>query len=136
MTQGSTDNTGASVTIGVDQGGPVSSFTVSVADGSPVGRADFVDAPGSEKDRIFFHTEVDPEFGGRGLAGLLIRAALEEGIRNGRTVVPVCPLFASHLDKHGDEFFAAGGVFRLPRQADIAVVQRAVDLTEGQAPAS
>ena len=61
---------------------------------------------------------------------------LEERIRAGRvrvngqlaqlgvTVVPVCPLFASHLRDHGDAYVAEGGRFRKPRPADIAFVRR------------
>jgi len=119
------DNTGASVTVELDVADRVGSYIVSLADESPVGRADFVDSPGADDDRIFFHTEVDQEFGGRGLAGLLVRAALADSIRKNLTVVPVCPLFARHLRVHGDEFVANGGVFRRPTPTDIALVTRA-----------
>ncbi|BBG02676.1 MULTISPECIES: GNAT family N-acetyltransferase [Pseudonocardia] len=119
------DRTGAAVTVSIDESRPVSAFIVTVADGSPAGRADFVDSPTVDQERIFFHTEVDREFSGRGLAGILIREALADSIRTGRTVVPVCPLFAGHLDKHGDDFVADGGRFRLPTKADLAVVRRA-----------
>lgn len=125
MTEGLIDNTGASVTVELDIADPISSYTVSLADGPPVGRADFVDSPGAAADRIFFHTEVDQQFGGRGLAGLLVRAALADSISKNLTVVPVCPLFARHLRTHGDEFVANGGVFRLPTPTDIALVTRA-----------
>ncbi|MGU3292966.1 GNAT family N-acetyltransferase [Williamsia sp. M5A3_1d] len=52
--------------------------------------------------RIFFHTEVDEAFGGRGLGTLLVRGALEAMRDNGTRVVPVCPLFAAYLRKHDD----------------------------------
>ncbi|MFI2336569.1 GNAT family N-acetyltransferase [Nocardia rhamnosiphila] len=68
---------------------------------------------------------MDQEFGGRGLAGLLVRAALADSIRKNLIVVPVCPLFARHLRRHGDEFAAKGGVFRRSAAADIALVTRA-----------
>lgn len=126
MTRGLTDNTGARVTIGVAIADPISSYTVAVDDGPPVGKADFVDSPDVDNERVVFHTEVNAEFGGRGLAGLLVREALADSIRTGLTIVPVCPLFARHLAKHGDEFIAAGGVFRKPTQTDIALVTRAV----------
>lgn len=125
MAEGLIDNTGASVTVELVTADPISAYTVQLADGSPVGRADFVDAPGAAAERIFFHTEVDQEFGGRGLAGLLVREALADSIRKNRTVVPVCPLFARHLRKYGDEFIASGGVFRPPAPTDIALVTRA-----------
>lgn len=126
MAEGLIDNTGASVTVTLDAADPISSYIVSLADGSPVGRADFVDSPGAGAERIFFHTEVAEEFGGRGLAGLLVRAALADSIRQNLTVVPVCPLFARHLRTHGDEFVANGGVFRRPTPTDIALVTRSV----------
>lgn len=126
MAQELTDRTGAPVTVGIELASPISSYTVNVADGSSVGRADFVDSPVVEDERIIFHAEINEEFGGRGLADLLVREALEDSRRKHLTVVPVCPLFARHLKKHGDEFVANGGVFRRPTPADIALVKRAV----------
>ncbi|WP_280425458.1 GNAT family N-acetyltransferase [Nocardia carnea] len=125
MAEGLIDKTGASVTVELEIADPISSYTVRLADGPPAGRADFVESPGAAAERIFFHTEVDEEFGGRGLAGLLVREALADSIRKHLTVVPVCPLFARHLRTHGDEFVAAGGVFRRPTPTDIALVTRA-----------
>ena len=124
MTQEVTDNTGEPVTVDIELGDPVSAYTMSLADAQPVGRADFVDSPVAGDERIIFHTEVHPEFGGRGLAGLLVREALADSIRNGLTVVPVCPLFARHLSKHGDEFVATGGAYRKPTRADFDLVKR------------
>lgn len=123
MAEGSIDNTGAPVTVELDVTGPISSYTVNL-DGAPVGRADFVDS-GADAERIFFHTEVDQEFGGRGLAGVLLRAALADSIRKNLTVVPVCPLFARYLRMRGEEFVANGGVFRRPTPTDIALVTHA-----------
>lgn len=125
MTQELTDNAGASATVRLDETPPISAYTVSLADGPPVGRADIVDSPEVDGERIFFHTEVDQEFAGRGLAGLLLREALTDSIRKNQTVVPVCPLFAGHLKKHGDAFVADGGRFRRPTRADLAIVRRA-----------
>lgn len=133
------DRTGAPVTVTLNTGRPIGAYAVQV-DGSPVvGRADFVDgaaggsgASGDDGgvtgggDRIFFHTEVDEEYGGRGLAGILVREALADSIRKNIVVVPVCPLFAAHLAKHGDEYVAAGGAIRQPAKEDIAQVTEAV----------
>ncbi|MDT0269164.1 GNAT family N-acetyltransferase [Streptomyces sp. DSM 44915] len=124
MTQGLVDNSGAPVTVRLDTSGPISAYTVHLDDGSPVGRAEFVDAPDPGGERIFFHTEVDQEFGGRGLAGLLVREALDDSVRRNLTVVPVCPVFARHLRRHGDAFVAHGGVFRRATPADVALVTR------------
>lgn len=125
MTATFKDRSGATVTVQLEIDDLVSSYIVSLEGGPAVGRADFVDSPGVGHDRIFFHTEVDDEFGGRGLAGLLVRAALDDSIGRNVTVVPVCPVFARHLKVHGSEFTAKGGVFRRPTPADIAVVTRA-----------
>lgn len=123
MSREFTDASGASVTVEIIADRPVRSYAVAIA-GSPthVGRADFVDPDAGERERIFFHTEVDPEFGGRGLAGILVRTALADAIDEGVTVVPICRLFMAHLRKHGDEYLAEGGRFRTPRPTDVALV--------------
>ncbi|WP_241681319.1 N-acetyltransferase [Pseudactinotalea terrae] len=118
------DNRGVSVSVELETGDPVGAFTIAVDGGPPVGRAEFVDPSGAEGERIFFHTEVDPAFGGRGLANLLLAEALAESISHGRTVVPLCPLFARHLERNGAEFVAAGGVFRVSTRADITLISR------------
>ncbi|WP_193047824.1 GNAT family N-acetyltransferase [Mycolicibacterium baixiangningiae] len=123
-TQQFNDNSGARVTVSLDEAQPISAYTVSLTDGSPVGRAEFVDSPEADGERIVFHTEVGEEFRGRGLAGLLVREALTDSIRKNLTIVPLCPLFAAHLKKHGGEFLADGGRFRRPTAADIALVTR------------
>ena len=120
------DRTGAAVTIGLEDANPIGAYTVALGDGSPVGRAEFIDSPEVAGERIFFHTEVDEEFGGRGLAGVLMQVALADSIRRNVTVVPVCPLFARHLKVHGDEFVAAGGAFRRPNRDDVALVTGAI----------
>lgn len=130
MTQQLHDNTGAHVTVAIDTARPIGAYTVNLAQESAAGRADFVDSPHVQGERIFFHTEVDQKFAGRGLAGLLLREALADSIRTSVTVVPVCPLFAAHLKRHGDEFLAAGGSFRKPTPADIALV---TDAQQGDA---
>lgn len=49
----------------------------------------------------FDHTEVLPEFGGRGIAGRLVRHALDEVRAAGEwTVVPVCPYVTRWLHAH------------------------------------
>lgn len=125
MTQELQDRTSAPVTVRVSKSHPIGTYTVHLAEGSPAGRVDFVDSPEVDGERIVFHTEVDRKFGGRGLAGLLVGEVLADSIRTGVTVVPVCPLFASHLKRHGAEFIADGGKFRQPTSADIALVKRA-----------
>ncbi|WP_020016191.1 GNAT family N-acetyltransferase [Promicromonospora sukumoe] len=133
------DRTGAPVTVTLNTGRPIGAYAVQVDDSPVVGRADFVDGASGVSggsagdddaagggDRVFFHTEVDEEYGGRGLAGILVREALADSIRKNIVVVPVCPLFAAHLAKHGDEYVAAGGAIRQPTRDDIAQVTEAV----------
>lgn len=126
MTTQLEDKTGAAVTIRLVESRPVGTYAVDLADGTPAGRADFVDSPETTGERIFFHTAVDQQYGGRGLAGLLVREALADSIRKDLTVVPVCPLIASHLETFGEQFVADGGRFRPMTSADIAVVKRAL----------
>ena len=127
MARALVDSSGTPVTVEIEIGAPVSAYVVRISDGVAVGRAEFIDSPdGDVAERIFFHTEVDPAFGGRGLAGVLMQVALEDSIREGRGIVPVCPLFARHLSRHGTEFVATGGRFRSPERADVFAVGRAV----------
>lgn len=46
------------------------------------------------------HTEVFGEFSGRGLAGRLVAAALDEARRLGLRVRPVCPYVAAYIKRH------------------------------------
>ncbi|MFE2278135.1 GNAT family N-acetyltransferase [Streptomyces sp. NPDC059454] len=125
MTQGLTGSTGATVMVKLGLSHPISSYTIVRADETPVGTADFVVIPGASEERVFFHTEVCQEFGGRDLVALLVSKALTDSIRENVTVVPLCPMFARHLRVHGDDFVANGGMFRQPIPDDIGVITRA-----------
>jgi predicted GNAT family acetyltransferase len=50
--------------------------------------------------RVFFHTEIDDAFAGRGLAAELVRQALADVRASGKRIVPVCPYVASYLKRH------------------------------------
>jgi predicted GNAT family acetyltransferase len=50
------------------------------------------------------HTEVDPDHGGRGLAGQLIRFALDDARRRGLAVLPHCPYVRKFIDEHADAY--------------------------------
>ena len=69
-----------------------------LVDGEVAGFADYRLREG----RITFtHTEVDPEFEGRGVGGALARHALDEVAAEGtRTVVPRCPFFRAWIRRH------------------------------------
>lgn len=63
------------------------------------GFAEYLDHDGQ---RIFFHTQIGDEFGGKGLASTLIRQALSATVDSGLRVVPLCPFVKSFVDKHQD----------------------------------
>ena len=69
------------------------------------------DAGGSPQ-RIFYHTVINEEYGGQGLAGKLAKAALGETVGEGRAIVPVCPFIKKYLRKHPD--YAAATVATTP----------------------
>lgn len=87
-----TDKTGAPVTVARDDG----RFTIAV-EGKVVGHTDFVARDGQ---RVFYHTEVDEAFGGRGLATLVIEEALTATRADGLRIVPVCPTVAAYVKRH------------------------------------
>ena len=58
-----------------------------------VGFADYMDR---DQERLFTHTEVDPEVGGRGIGRALVRFALEDTRASGRRVVPLCSFVAAN----------------------------------------
>jgi predicted GNAT family acetyltransferase len=66
-------------------------------DGQPVGFAAYRD---KGDQRVFYHTEIDEAFGGRGLSTVLVTQALTEAREAGKRIVPVCPFVAAYLKKH------------------------------------
>ena len=87
-----TDNTGAETTVSAEH----QKYTIAV-EGKTVGLAEFADRG---DQRVFYHTEVDPEFGGRGLATILIKQALDATRDDGKRIVPVCSMVGTVLKKH------------------------------------
>jgi uncharacterized protein len=87
-----TDNTGAQTTVSVGDG----KYTIAV-DGQTVGLAAVA---GRGNQRVFFHTEIEERFGGRGLANILVGEALEATRADGKRVVAVCPMVARFIKKH------------------------------------
>lgn len=49
---------------------------------------------------VFTHTEVEPAFEGKGIAKALAAAALDDVVKRGRVIVPLCPFIADYLKKH------------------------------------
>jgi uncharacterized protein len=87
-----TDKTGAEATVSAADG----KYTIAV-DGQTVGLAAFADRG---NQRVFYHTEVDEQFGGRGLASIVIGEGLAASRADGKRVVPVCPTVADFIKKH------------------------------------
>lgn len=49
---------------------------------------------------FFVHTEIDPNFGGRGLGKILAEGALDAEREKGHQVVPLCPFIAGFIEKN------------------------------------
>lgn len=75
-----------------------SRYEVSV-DGELAGFTAYLDR---DEQRIFYHTEVDERFAGRGLAGVLVARALADSHAAGRRIVPVCAYVARWVRAHHD----------------------------------
>lgn len=114
------DKTGAEVQVTLDDHQGAFEVTL-VSDTTVVGRTYFLDRDqDGASERVFYHTEVDEAFGGRGLAPLLIREAVGATRDAGLLVVPVCPLVRAFLAKNAGAYADA---FRPARPEDIAWVQ-------------
>lgn len=64
------------------------------------GAAGDPDGSGGRRERILFHTVVSPDYGGQGLASVLVKAVVDETVAAGLAVVGVCPYVAKWLPKH------------------------------------
>jgi len=51
----------------------------------------------------YTHTEIEPEFEGRGLGGKLVRAALDKARAEGVAVLPYCPFVREYVERHPDQ---------------------------------
>jgi predicted GNAT family acetyltransferase len=52
---------------------------------------------------VALHTEVPPEFGGRGIASALVRRVLADAREQGFSITPRCPLFVTHFERHPED---------------------------------
>jgi len=66
-------------------------------DGRRAGHAAYSDEDGR---RLLVTTQVDPEFGGRGLAGRLAKRAFDDAREAGLRVVPQCSYMAKYAERH------------------------------------
>lgn len=76
--------------------------------GNVIGKAVYKEYDdGGSPQRIFYHTVINEEYGGQGLAGKLARVALKATADEGRAIVPVCPFIKKYLRKHPEQAAAA-----------------------------
>ena len=87
-----TDKTGAETAVSPGDG----KYTIAV-DGETVGLAAVADRG---NQRVFYHTEVEERFGGRGLATILVGEALKATRSDGKRIVAVCPMVAAFVKKY------------------------------------
>lgn len=57
---------------------------------------------GPDGATVMPHTEIDEQFGGRGLATTLVRSALDDIRARGDKVVATCPLVRRFIEKNPD----------------------------------
>lgn len=126
------DKTGAAVTVTFEP--DRNAYAITLDTGEVAGRAFFTPAsatedsggdaaggesPAAAEEWVFFHTEVDESFGGRGLGGILVGQAMADVAARSVTVVPLCPFVKGWLEKNEDRFAAQGGTMRKTRPADV-----------------
>lgn len=80
-----------------------------LVDGEVAGFAEYRLAAGM---RIFPHTEIEERFGGRGLGGELIGAAMRATRAAGEDVVPLCPFVQHYLRTHPEDLDLVRDVHR------------------------
>ena len=98
-----------------------------------IGLASYALVPGGggdgEPDRVvFFHTEVHPEYEGRGLAGRLADFALSSTVAAGRRIVALCPYIKVYLRRHPEPY--AAHVLR-PTDVDVEAADEAARAAAG-----
>ncbi|MFJ3956747.1 GNAT family N-acetyltransferase [Arthrobacter sp. NPDC090010] len=88
------DRPGESRYVLLDHGDDGSADTV-------IGEESYVDVhTDGATQRVLFHTGVDEQYAGQGLASVLVRAAVDDVVASGFSVVPVCPYVAAWLPRH------------------------------------
>jgi predicted GNAT family acetyltransferase len=73
-----------------------SRFTLTLDD-EVIGYAQYRDV---DDQRVFTHTVVEPEFGGRGYATRLVEAAVSDARAAGKRIVAECTMVEKWLTKH------------------------------------
>jgi uncharacterized protein len=52
---------------------------------------------------VAIHTEVPPEFGGRGIGSALVKHVVADARSSGFSITPRCPLFVTWFERHPDD---------------------------------
>jgi predicted GNAT family acetyltransferase len=77
-------------------------------DGELAGWVDY----GRVRNRLVaIHTEVPPQFGGRGIATALVKRVIADVRAAGGSITPRCPLFVAWFERHPED----RDVVRMPR---------------------
>ncbi len=66
-------------------------------DGKVVGFVLYQTRPGQV---VLIHTEIEPEYEGQGVGGVLAKGTLDDIRARGEAVVPLCPFIASYIKRH------------------------------------
>lgn len=69
-----------------------------LVDGAVAGFAQF--RAGTPGQAIFWHTEVDPAYEGKGIGSVLARHALDDVRARGEQVIAQCPFIAAYIKRH------------------------------------
>ena len=73
---------------------------IAIADGEKAGEMTYSKA--GEDKFIIDHTEVNPEFNGKGVGKQMVLAAVEYARENGIKILPLCPFAKATFDKNQD----------------------------------
>jgi predicted GNAT family acetyltransferase len=69
-----------------------------MVDNEEVGYSDY--DPVAPTSILIKHTEVLPQYEGKGFGSQLVRLMLDDIRRQGRTVIPICPYAMNYIRKH------------------------------------
>ena len=93
-------------------------FLIRVGD-RRAGHSDYRRAPG---EIVFTHTEIEPEFEGKGIGSTLVREALAQARAEDVAVIPLCPFVREYIERH-------------PAEIDLVPAERRAEFgLEGQPP--
>jgi predicted GNAT family acetyltransferase len=92
----SEDTSGSDIQVSIH---PAEGHFAITVDGKPAGLAEYIEETGH---RTFVHTEVDDAFAGQGLAGILVRQALDTTREDGLRIRATCTYVRKFLAEHHD----------------------------------